>query len=429
MTTTTRFSGLTLRPHQFTVPLDYANPGGETITVFARTVVATARENDALPWLVFLQGGPGFSAPRPDGKSGWLKRALQEYRVLLLDQRGTGRSSPITFQTLARFSPAEMAAYLKHFRADAIVQDAEFIRRRLAGENTRWSVLGQSYGGFCGVHYLSAAPDGLREVFFTGGLPSLVRSVDEVYRATYQRTLDKNALYYARYSDDAARTQEIVRRLLEEPVALPVGGWLSPQRVQQLGMGFGASYGFETVHYLLEGAFVEGINGLEFNFVFLRGVENVHPFDTNPIYAILHEAIYCQGEASRWAAERVRAEFPAFELAADRPVMFTGEMIYPSMFDDFAYLRPLKEAAHILAEDADWPRLYDVSALQANTVPCAAAIYYNDMYVERTFSEETARTIRGIKTWVTSEYEHNGLRADGEKVLGRLIDMARGEIS
>jgi pimeloyl-ACP methyl ester carboxylesterase len=425
----TRFSGLTLRPHPFTVPLDYARPNGDTITVFAREVVATARENDALPWLVFLQGGPGFSAPRPDGKSGWLKRALQEYRVLLLDQRGTGRSSPITFQTLARFSPAEMAAYLKHFRADAIVQDAEFIRRQLAGENTRWSVLGQSFGGFCAVHYLSAAPEGLREVFFTGGLPPLEKSAEEVYRATYPRTLDKNALYYARYPDDAERTQEIIGRLLTGSVPMPGGGRLSPARFQQLGMGFGASYGFETVHYLLEEAFVEGRNGSEFNFVFLRGVENEHPFETNPIYAILHEAIYCQGEASRWAAERVRAEFPAFELAADRPVMFTGEMIYPSMFEDFAYLRPLKEAAHILAEDADWPRLYEVSTLQANTVPCAAAIYYNDMYVERTFSEETARTIRGIKTWVTSEYAHNGLRADGEKVFGRLIEMARGEMS
>jgi hypothetical protein len=27
---------------------------------------------------------------------------------------------------------------------------------------------------------------------------------------------------------------------------------------------------------------------------------------------------------------------------------------------------------------------------------------------------------------VTSEYDHNGLRADGARVLGRLIDLARG---
>ena len=429
MPTETRFQGLTLRPHSFTVPLNHANPTGETIAVFGREVVATARANEALPWLVFLQGGPGFGAPRPDGKGGWLKRAVQDYRVLLLDQRGTGRSTPVTHQTLARFpSAAATADYLKHFRADAIVQDAELIRRQLAGEQTRWSLLGQSYGGFCAVHYLSAAPQGLAEVFITGGLPPLVRPIDDVYRATYERVLDKNNLYYARYPDDVERAQAVVNALMHQTVTLPGGGTLNPHRFQQLGMVFGASYGFETVHYLLEDAFVEGAQGPELNFVFLRGVENASSLETNPIYAILHEAIYCQAEASRWSAERVRAEFSEFEFSRNHPVRFTGEMIYPSMFDDYAHLRPLKEAAHLLADYSEWPRLYDVAALQANTVPCAAAMYYNDMYVERQFSDETAQTIRGLKTWVTSEYEHNGLRADGEKVLGRLIDMVRGEV-
>ena len=41
--------------------------------------------------LVFLQGGPGFAAGRPvSAESGWIKRALQDHRVFLLDQRGTG---------------------------------------------------------------------------------------------------------------------------------------------------------------------------------------------------------------------------------------------------------------------------------------------------------------------------------------------------
>jgi hypothetical protein len=124
----------------------------------------------------------------------------------------------------------------------------------------------------------------------------------------------------------------------------------------------------------------------------------------------------------------VRAEYPGFALVPDKPVFFTGEMIYPWMFDEYAQLRPLKEAAEILAASADWPPLYDPAALRANTVPSAATIYYNDMYVERTFAEETAQTIRGMKIWVTSAYEHNALRADGEVVLGRLLGMLRGEI-
>jgi hypothetical protein len=102
-------------------------------------------------------------------------------------------------------------------------------------------------------------------------------------------------------------------------------------------------------------------------------------------------------------------------------------MVYPWMFDEYKYLRPLKEAAETLAKYEDWSRLYDKSVLQANTVPCAATIYYNDMYVERTLSEETARDIRGIRLWVTNEYEHDGLRADGEKLLGRLLSMLHEE--
>jgi hypothetical protein len=160
---------------------------------------------------------------------------------------------------------------------------------------------------------------------------------------------------------------------------------------------------------------------------FLGGLENALAFDTNPIFAVLHEAIYCQEAASNWAAERVRAEYPEFEQSADRPLFFTGEMIYPWMFDEYTCLSPLKEAAEILATYAGWPRLYDIAALRANQVPCVAALYYNDMYVERAYSEETAQNIQGLKLWVTNEYEHNGLRADGERVLDRLLSLLRGD--
>jgi pimeloyl-ACP methyl ester carboxylesterase len=428
-TITHRLPGLVLTDHEFAVPLDHASPDDAKITVFAREVVAPDKESAELPWLVFFQGGPGFGSPRPLSRSGWLKRALEDYRVLLLDQRGTGHSAPVNYQTLSRLgSPQAQADYLKHFRADAIVQDAEWIRRELLGEDGRWTCLGQSYGGFCLLRYLSAAPQGLKEVIFTGGLPPLDLSADDVYRATYRRVLEKNQRYYKRYPDDAGRARAIADFLIGHKVRLPGGGILSPRRFQQLGIAFGASDGFEKVHYLLEEAFVDGAIGRELSYAFLRGFENAFSFQTNPIYAILHEAIYCQEEASNWSAERVRAEFPQFELSSDAPVCFTGEMVYPWMFDEFEYLRPLQEAAEILAAYDGWPRLYDVDALEANTAPCAAAVYYDDMYVERTFSEQTAGYIQGIKLWVTNEYEHNALRADGETVLGRLLDMLHGEM-
>ena len=311
MPITHRIPGLVLKDHQFTVPLDYAKPEGQTITVFAREVVAPVKEGQDLPWLLFLQGGPGSAAPRPQDRSGWLKRALLDYRILLLDQRGTGFSTPVLPQTLARFpSPSAQADYLTHFRADSIVMDAELIRQHLIGIDQPWSVLGQSYGGFCAVTYLGLAPDGLKEVYLTGGLPPLTVPIDDVYRSTYPRVIQKNQAYYDRYPVDISRVHEIVQYLESHDVRLSNGDRLSPRRFQQLGLAFGTSNGFEQVHYLLETAFVEGRNGKEISYFFLRGFENSLAFDTNPIFAILHEAIYCQGIASNWSADRVMAEFP-----------------------------------------------------------------------------------------------------------------------
>lgn len=424
-----RLPGLILTDHQFNAPLDYAHPDGEQITVFAREVVATGKKSDNLPWLLFLQGGPGFPSPRPESPSGWLKRALQDYRILFLDQRGTGRSSPINYQTLDRFADGEAQAdYLKHFRADAIVGDAEMIRRELLGEDGQWSLLGQSYGGFCIAHYLSAYPQAIREAIFTGGLPPIGPSVDDIYRATYKRVREQNRRYYERYPGDIKRVQGIIDYLGSNTVELPGGGVLTARRFQQLGMAFGSRNGFESIHYLIEEAFVKGGGGKELNFSFLREIEHRQTFETNPIYVLLHEAIYCEGYPSNWSAERVRSEYPEFSLDLSQPPYFTGEMIYPWMFEDYLYLRSLKDAADILAAYDGWARLYDTDQLRANTVPCVAAVYYDDMYVERRFSEQAAEMIRGTRIWLTNEYDHSALRLAGEVILDRLLRMLKGEV-
>lgn len=164
------------------------------------------------------------------------------------------------------------------------------------------------------------------------------------------------------------------------------------------------------------------------NWNFLFHLEQMQNFDTNPIYTLLHEACYTQGTASQWSAHRLLAECPEFALDGVGPVLFTGEMVYPWMLDAYTQLRPLKDVANLLAARADWPQLYDVERLKRNTVPVAAAVYYDDMYVHREFSEETAAVVPNIKLWMTNEYEHNGLRADGGAVRGLLLAMVRGEI-
>ena len=104
----------------------------------------------------------------------------------MLDQRGTGRSSPIG--TLPGLTGREQAQRLVHYRADAIVRDAEHIRRELGIE--QWSLLGQSFGGLCVMSYLSMAPEGLREAFVTGGLAA--------DRAAHRRRLPRDLRPHAR---------------------------------------------------------------------------------------------------------------------------------------------------------------------------------------------------------------------------------------
>lgn len=423
-----RQPGTILTDRVFGVPLDHGHPEGRQIEVFAREVVAAGKADADLSWLLFLEGGPGFGAPRPEGRSSWLDRALADYRVLLLDQRGTGRSSPASRQTLARLGSAQAQAdYLTHFRADSIVLDAELIRRELTGD-VPWTVLGQSFGGFCTVTYLSFAPHGIREAFITGGLPGLAVTADDVYRHTYRTVLAKNAAHYERYPVDVARAQRVAAYLADHDVRLPDGAPLSVQAFQSAGHMLGQSGGSHALHYLLENSFADD----ELSDAFLYALIDKLSFAATPLYALLHEACYAQGSATRWAAQRVRAEFTEFDPgpAADgaAPLMFTGEMIYPWMIDADPVLRPLREAAGILAERDDWPPLYDPARLAGNEVPVAAAVYYDDMYVDREFSVQTAQAVRGLQTWVTSEYSHDGLRVSSGAVLSRLIDMCHGNI-
>jgi pimeloyl-ACP methyl ester carboxylesterase len=423
-----RQPGLVLTDRVFTVPLDHARPRGEQIEVFAREVVAPHSEPAVQPWLVFFQGGPGFAAQRPVGRESWLDRALRDYRVLLLDQRGTGRSTPATRQTLARLdSPAAQADYLAHFRADSIVADAELIRRQVTG-GVPWSVLGQSFGGFCVVSYLSGAPDGLREAFITGGLPGLAVDVDDIYRLTYGVVAAKNREHYARYPQDVARVRRIAQALADWPARLPGGGTLTVERFQALGQTLGSSTGSHQLHYLVEDAFAAA----ELTDEFLYRAEELLRYGSAPLYALLHEPCYAQGSATRWAAHRVRAEFGEFDAAAalssDAPVFFTGEMVYPWVLEQDPALRPLAAAGELLAQRTDWPALYDAGQLARTDIPVTAAIYADDMYVPRDLSLQTAAAIRGLRAWVTNEYEHDGLRVSNGAVLDRLVAMARGEV-
>ncbi|MDZ5078028.1 alpha/beta fold hydrolase [Nesterenkonia sp. HG001] len=427
----TLLDGTRLVEHRLQVPLDHADPGAEQLQLFAREFVsAEAAERgpeqvSRMPWLLYLQGGPGGKGVRPARLPSWMQEAGRRFRILMLDQRGTGLSTPLTrHHVLRRGRPAEQAAHLRHFRADSIVRDAEAFRRHLGLRS--WSVLGQSFGGFCTLTYLSAFPESLDRALITGGLAPLTGHADQVYRATYTKMAARNREHFSRFPEDRERLDEVVDHLRRHEVRLPDGSPLTVPRLQMLGMLLGGNTRADLLHFLLEEAF-DAAGPDVLSDTFLSAVHQQISFAAAPMYALMHESIYGQPAdltegrgATGWAAERILEEHPEFSPAAASPLL-TGEMILRHHVALDPVLAPLADAADRLAAVEDWTPLYDTDRLARNTVPAAAAVYRDDVYVARELSLETAAQVAGLSVWETAEHHHDGLHDDGARILRELL--------
>ena len=240
------------------------------------------------------RAAPGSAAPRPVGRESWLDRALDDYRVLLLDQRGTGRSTPANRHTLAaarrRPGPGRLPGAVPG-RLDRRGRRADPPASCTGGEP--WSVLGQSFGGFCTVSYLSFAPEGIREALITGGLPGLDATADDVYRPPIRSWPSGTSAHYERYPQDADRARGIARHLAGHEVLLPDGGQLTVRGVPGLGPDARPEHGQRRAA-LPAGGRVRRRGGCPTPS--WPEVAAELSFAAGPLYALLHEACYAQGD-------------------------------------------------------------------------------------------------------------------------------------
>ena len=434
--------GLHIEDRSIRVPLDWTGhtPGagfdGESISLFYRVVTAPEHVHDDLPLLVFLQGGPGGPGPRllNPTSDGWIAEAIKHFRVVLPDQRGTGRSNRIDTHTMTRLAPGGatvQAAYLKRFLADSIIRDFEHLRRtEFAG--ARWVTLGQSYGGFLTLTYLSLFPEGVIASFTTGGIPHVPADATEVYEHTFPRMAVKTRQYYDRYPQDVERVAAVADGLAARDVRLPNGDRLTVERFQTLGSDFGMKPSFERVHWIMDDAFLDGDGSVSADSPlsddFLDKV--MAATGSRPLYWPLQEFIYANGELDepiRWAAQRVRDRHPEF-AGERRPMLFTGEAMFPWMYEQQAALRPFRAAMDVLMEDTRFGRIYDADRLARNEVPLQAAVYFDDMYVDSGMQLDTLSRVGRSHYWVTNEFEHDGLH--GSAVFRHLYEEAlnRGDL-
>lgn len=432
----------------FQVPLSYSptTPSSlpKHITLFARRarkydVYASPDSESQKPYMVYLEGGPGFGNREPQEHPLTRFAIHRGYQVLLLDHRGTGLSTPVGAEMLDLLGNTDAKfEYLKLMRQDNTVRDCESVRQCLTKDwpekKAKWSTFGQSYGGFVSMSYLSMHPEGLREVFLTGGLAPVGKTADEVYGAVFPRVAKRNEQYYKKFPEDVANLRQLAAYIESKgAIPLPSGGHLTVPRLLTIGIAFGGHGGFDQVHStILHLKFSLDQLGF-FTRASLAPLESFTPFDTNIIYAILHEAIYCDGPgyASNWASQRIGEKEPSFPwikpsattTGLEQPLYFSGENIFPFHFDTHPELIQLRDVAQKLATYDQWSPLYDLDQLSMNEVPVYAASFVEDMYVDNNFARDTARLVKGTKTFETNVMYHNALRAKTDEVLVQLFQL------
>ena len=243
---------------------------------------------------------------------------LQDFRVLMLDQRGTGRSTPVHGD--------EPLDYLSHFRADTIVRDAELLREALG--SPPWS---------------RARPELRRPLHPHLPLARArrpARGVDHRRRAGHRR-LRRRRLPRHLGARRSSATGATTTRYPEDRERVRRSDWLGTQDVAAyatahraacaLGNLLGMSDGYERLHYILELP--------PDSPAFLHDTDDPLEVARNPIYALLHEACWADGEATNWSAERMQPD--VFE---EQPELFTAEHILPWVFEEYASLEPRDRA-------------------------------------------------------------------------------------
>lgn len=172
-------------------PLDPAQPQGRQIDVHYALLPALARNRRPDP-VFFFAGGPGQSAVDLAGHVGRLLARLGNRRdIVLIDQRGTGRSAPLRCAEVPPTAPLALAADaalqaarlrecriqlqalphgdLRHYSTWIAMRDADAVRQALGAAQV--NLVGASYGTRAALDFMRQFPQTVRRVVIDGVAP------------------------------------------------------------------------------------------------------------------------------------------------------------------------------------------------------------------------------------------------------------------
>lgn len=223
----------------FAVPEDWRQPGGRRIQLRVAVVAsdAAAPEPDLV---VFLDGGPGGAATEDYPVYGNAFAPLRRrHHVLLVDQRGTGGSNPLSCREQDnQGSPPSDADQLRPLLSRCLdrlqrhadprfytttdaVRDLEAVRRALGGP--RLNLLGVSYGTRVAQQYAMHYPQSVRSMVLDSAVPNELmlgndhaRNLEAVLRAHFAACVAEPACR-RRFGDPYASLQKLRQQLQQSP--------------------------------------------------------------------------------------------------------------------------------------------------------------------------------------------------------------------
>jgi pimeloyl-ACP methyl ester carboxylesterase len=235
-----RMLALTAECGTFTTPENPDDPGGRKIDLFVARVPAISFNQKPDP-LFLIAGGPGTSAvDLYTSSAGPFDRVRRERDIILLDQRGTGRSHRLDCDygndnLFERVDDADVAeenrrcrdqlakkADLRYYTTSIAVRDLDAVRAALGYQ--RINLFGNSYGTRVAQHYARRFPDSTRALILDGVVnpevvlgPAIAIDAERALERILARCVDDAACTKA-FKDPAADYHALRARLVAKPV-------------------------------------------------------------------------------------------------------------------------------------------------------------------------------------------------------------------
>ncbi|HEX9208513.1 MAG TPA: alpha/beta hydrolase [Steroidobacteraceae bacterium] len=230
------------RCSRLSVPEDRSHPGGRHISLAIAWVPGAAKRPQPDP-VIFLAGGPGQAALESFPMlAGALREVMRQRDVILVDQRGTGKSHPLECpEVAARQVAADLEARdVEQARAQAqdclreirdadprfyttsdYIDDLEAVRQALGVG--QFNVFGVSYGTRVALEYLRRQPGHVRTMLLDSVVPPTLllgaehaRNLEDAVDAQFARCA-ADATCRERYGSPRATLDRLLQDLRVQP--------------------------------------------------------------------------------------------------------------------------------------------------------------------------------------------------------------------